>query len=198
MWVFVSSIEFNMVAVVLIQAFWLILPAYLPNSFAVIFGGGKPVDLGKNHSDGRRIFGDGKTWRGLICGITCGILIGFGQILVEAQLDYEYFIGFGPAKIAYIIMILIPVGAMLGDLMGSFIKRRLNKPRGARLPILDQFDFLIGAWVLVLIFNWQWFFERYIYDVHILGLIFILVLTLILHRFTNIIGYKIGKKKEPW
>jgi CDP-2,3-bis-(O-geranylgeranyl)-sn-glycerol synthase len=197
-WVFVSDIEFNLVAVVLIQSFWLILPAYLPNSFAVIFGGGKPVDLGKKHSDGRRIFGDGKTWRGLIAGITCGILIGYGQLLVEAQLDYEDFIGFGPTKIAYIIIILIPVGAMLGDLMGSFIKRRLNKPRGTKLPILDQFDFLIGAWALVLIFNWQWFFERYIYGVNILGLIFILILTLILHRFTNIIGYKIGKKKEPW
>lgn len=193
-----SGIEFEVVAIVLIQSFWLILPAYLPNSFAVIFGGGAPVDQGKRYSDGERIFGDGKTWRGLIAGITCGILIGLGQIWVEAQLDYEDFIGFGSANVAYIIIILMPVGAMLGDLIGSFIKRRLNKPRGAKLPVLDQFDFLIGAWVLVIIFNWHWFFERYIYGINILGLIFIIILTLILHRFTNIIGYKLGKKKEPW
>jgi CDP-2,3-bis-(O-geranylgeranyl)-sn-glycerol synthase len=194
----VSGIEFEVVAIILIQSFWLILPAYTPNSFAVIFGGGAPVDMGKNHSDGRRIFGDGKTWRGLISGITCGILIGALQIWVETQIDYEHFIGFGSENTAYLIIILLPIGAMLGDLIGSYIKRRLDKPRGAKLPVLDQFDFLIGAWILVLIFNWQWFFERYIYDIHVLGLIFILVLTLLLHRFTNIIGYKIGKKKEPW
>jgi CDP-2,3-bis-(O-geranylgeranyl)-sn-glycerol synthase len=190
--------EFEEVAVILIQSFWLILPAYTPNSFAVIFGGGTPVDMGKNHRDGRRIFGDGKTWRGLIAGIVCGILIGSLQIFVETKVNHEYFIGFGSTSSGYFIVILLAIGAMSGDLVGSFIKRRMNKPRGAKLPVLDQFDFLIGAWILVLIFNHQWFFERYIYDIHLFGLIFILILTLLLHRFTNIIGYKIGKKKEPW
>jgi CDP-2,3-bis-(O-geranylgeranyl)-sn-glycerol synthase len=164
----------------------------------VIFGGGTPVDRGKFHTDGRRLFGDGKTWRGLIAGIAFGSLIGILQIFVETQVEHEYFLGFGSVPMAYVIVILLSVGAMLGDLVGSYIKRRLNKPRGTNIPILDQFDFLIGAWVLLLIFNWSWFFERYIYGENILGLIFILILTLILHRFTNIIGYKIGKKKEPW
>jgi len=190
--------ESEVIAIILIQSFWLILPAYTPNSFAVIFGGGAPVDGGKMHADGRRIFGDGKTWRGLISGIICGILVGSLQIWIEMQIDYANFIGFGPDSTGFIIIILLPVGAMVGDLLGSYVKRRMDKPRGAKLSVLDQFDFLIIAWIFVLIFNWQWFFERYIYDIHIFGLIFIIVLTLLLHRFTNIIGYKLGKKKEPW
>jgi CDP-2,3-bis-(O-geranylgeranyl)-sn-glycerol synthase len=194
----VSGIEFEELAIILIQSFWLILPAYTPNSFAVIFGGGTPVDMGKNHTDGRRIFGDGKTWRGLVAGIVCGSLVGTLQIYLETLVDHEFFLGFGSTPTAYLIVILLAVGAMVGDLVGSYIKRRLNKPRGAKLSVLDQFDFLIIAWVLVLIFNWNWYFERYIYGLNIIGLIFILILTLILHRFTNIVGYKLGKKKEPW
>ncbi|HQL60331.1 MAG TPA: CDP-archaeol synthase, partial [Methanoculleus sp.] len=40
------------------------LPAYVPNSAAALFGGGTPIDSGRTFGDGRRIFGDGKTYRG--------------------------------------------------------------------------------------------------------------------------------------
>ncbi|GAH00840.1 unnamed protein product, partial [marine sediment metagenome] len=46
----------------------LVFPAYLTNAGMVLIGGGKPVDGGKNFIDGRRIFGPGKTWKGLIRG----------------------------------------------------------------------------------------------------------------------------------
>jgi len=52
----------------ILKASWLMLPAYMANPTAVVFGGGTPVDMGKNWKDGRRIFGDGKTFRGLIGG----------------------------------------------------------------------------------------------------------------------------------
>ena len=37
------------------SAIWVMLPAYLPNNIAALTGGGMPVDLGKNWSDGKRI-----------------------------------------------------------------------------------------------------------------------------------------------
>ncbi|MFA7152528.1 MAG: CDP-archaeol synthase, partial [Methanoregulaceae archaeon] len=43
----------------LVSALWIMLPAYVPNSVAAATGGGTPIDLGRNFSDGRRIFGDG-------------------------------------------------------------------------------------------------------------------------------------------
>ena len=56
------------------------LPAYLPNPTAALFGGGTPIDLGRNYSDGRRFFGDGKTYRGLILGVLAGIVVGLLQM----------------------------------------------------------------------------------------------------------------------
>ena len=63
---YIISIEFFIIP--LLSAFWIMLPAYLPNPVAAIFGGGTPIDLGKNFSDGKRVLGDGKTYRGLIFG----------------------------------------------------------------------------------------------------------------------------------
>ncbi len=60
----------------IVKALWLMLPAYLPNSFAAVFGGGKPIDGGRTLKDGRRILGDGKTYRGLFSGIFFGVLAG--------------------------------------------------------------------------------------------------------------------------
>lgn len=63
---------------IILTAFWAMLPAYIPNNAAVIFGGGKPVDLGKKWK-GKRILGDGKTWRGSIgrtaAGATVALLL---------------------------------------------------------------------------------------------------------------------------
>src|SRR2546422_10015344 len=49
-------------------AFWFLLPAYVANPMAVVFGGGTPMDFGRALRDGRRILGDGKTWRGVARG----------------------------------------------------------------------------------------------------------------------------------
>ncbi|MDD2936323.1 MAG: CDP-archaeol synthase, partial [Candidatus Methanomethylophilaceae archaeon] len=46
---------------------WVFLPAMLPNSAAVVFGGGTKMDFGKSWR-GKRIFGDGKSWRGFFGG----------------------------------------------------------------------------------------------------------------------------------
>src|SRR5712691_11772070 len=58
------------------QALWFFLPAFLANPMAVVFGGGTPIDLGRSLRDGQRVFGDGKTWRGLLGGTTMGAVFG--------------------------------------------------------------------------------------------------------------------------
>jgi CDP-2,3-bis-(O-geranylgeranyl)-sn-glycerol synthase len=59
------------------------LPAYIPNPSAALFGGGRPIDFGRRLKDGYRIFGDGKTYRGLVIGTLCGILIGLIQNILS-------------------------------------------------------------------------------------------------------------------
>ncbi len=165
------------------------LPAYLPNPVAALSGGGTPVDLGRKMGDGKRILGDGKTYRGLCIGILAGLIIG----LVEMHCSAAYQLTWLPAQTAASV-IALSVGALLGDMAKSFFKRRLGKERGENWFLADQYDLVAGSLVLLLIISPAWFFAN------ITPVIFItiLVLTPILHRLANIIGYSIGVKDVPW
>jgi len=163
---------------------WLMLPAYIANPTAVVFGGGKPIDSGKNWSDGRRIFGDGKTYRGLVGGTACGIVIGIIQMQVQ----------WAPAHFSYIAIFTLSFGALLGDIVKSFFKRRLGYERGAKFPLVDQLDFVAGAWVLTYLLAPEWFTGNFTLWI----MIAVLIITPVLHRVTNIVGYYAKLKKEPW
>lgn len=176
---------------VVVTAIWLMLPAYLPNNFAVIFGGGTPLDFGRTFKDGRRIMGDGKTYRGTVAGTAFGVLAGMLMNLIAPALGLPSF-GSGLSQLP--ILIGLSFGAMIGDIVASFFKRRMGLARGARLFFIDQLDFVFGAWILTVILAPGWFAENFTLSV----IAVVLVITPLLHRVTNIIGYKIGAKKEPW
>lgn len=174
----------------LIQTLILIWPAYVSNGTPPItsklFRKRTPIDFGKYFIDGKRIFGDGKTIEGFVIGVLAGFLI----TLLTYYIIYTVYpnvknIFYFP-KLEEILFINIT--ALLGDLLGAFIKRRLGLPRGYPAPILDQLDFLI--------FPLTYMYVSGIIDtVHIL---YAVVLTIPIHLLTNFIGYKLGVKKEPW
>ena len=170
----------------IILGIWLMLPAYVPNPAAALFGGGAPIDLGKKLKDGYRIFGDGKTFRGLIAGTLCGIAIGLIQNLLSPMMGLPSFVL--PA------LVCLSFGALLGDLCKSFFKRRFGLRRGASLPVVDQLDLVFGSWLLCFIFVREWF----LYNFNLQIIVVVLVMTPLLHISMNIIGYKMGVKKEPW
>jgi len=165
------------------------LPAYIPNPVAALCGGGTPVDLGKTWSDGRRVFGDGKTYRGLIAGILAGI--GSGLILI--WLSDTYLLTSLP-KHTVLSVVLLACGALLGDLVKSFFKRRFGRERGAKWPVADQYDLVAGAFLLLLVFDLSWLTATITIPV----LLVILILTPVLHRAVNIIGYLFRIKEVPW
>ena len=179
-----------------VASLWLALPALAANPSAVIFGGGTPIDFGRKFRDGKRILGDGKTWRGLIGGGAAGALVGIVQELISLGVRTEYFPPFSnDVGVAIAIVIVLGYGALLGDAFGSFIKRRLGIGRGDKAFLLDQLTFLIVALFLVyLVF--PSFFMRYFWNLS--ALITLFVLTPLLHRIVNIIGYRMGKKDVPW
>lgn len=174
----------------------LFLPALIPNSAAVLFGGGTPVDFGRSWN-GKRILGDGKTWRGLIGGVSAGIAAGLIFIALF-ELAPSDFLDYGGWPQGVGVVITLAVGSLLGDMGGAFIKRRLGMERGQKAPVLDQYDFVAGALLLAALFNPSWVAATYINDGNIIALIVLLVFVPLLHRSVNIIGYKLGKKKEPW
>jgi len=49
-----------MVYEIILQALWIIVPAYVANASALLVGGGTPIDFGKTWKDGKRVLGDGK------------------------------------------------------------------------------------------------------------------------------------------
>lgn len=179
-------------------AFWLLLPAFAANPTAVLFGGGTPVDFGRRFKSGTRLLGDGKTWGGTFGGVFCGFLLGLLQLGLALPFDPEGLWGFGPLYPAIIIVLVLPIGSLLGDMIGSFIKRRARRERGAKTPILDQYDFVIGTFLLLVIFFPGWTLDRFVHGWGIVGLATIVTVTPFLHRGVNIIGYKMGKKREPW
>jgi CDP-2,3-bis-(O-geranylgeranyl)-sn-glycerol synthase len=184
---YIISIEFLIIP--LIWALWIMLPAYVPNPVAALFGGGTPVDFGKNYYDGNRIFGDGKTYRGLITGILAGIITGLILIRLADQ-----FPSFNLPHHTLLSVILLASGALLGDLVKSFFKRRFGKDRGSKWPVADQYDLVAGAFLLLLIGNPGWLFEVVKLPVFLV----ILIITPVLHRATNIIGYIFRVKEVPW
>ncbi len=175
----------------------LFLPAMLPNSAAVVFGGGTKIDFGRSWR-GKRIFGDGKSWRGLFGGAFSGILLGLILIGISHIFDPIGHWGYGSLWQGIGIVITLAFGAVLGDLCGAFIKRRFGLERGQKAPILDQYDFVAGAFLVTALFYSQWVYVTYIEGWNILALIFLLIIMFGIHRIVNIIGYKAGLKKEPW
>jgi len=177
----------------IIEAILAFIPPMAANSLAVVFGGGTPIDFGKK-IDGRRIFGDGKTWRGLLGGAISASFIGILFTIVVSP-----FLEIYPSNMdGYIMIITLSFGALFGDIGGSFYKRRAGKKRGEKTPIIDQYDFVLGAFLFGFLFFPSWMFENYIEGYGFIATIIILIAIPLLHRSTNYIGYKIGMKKEPW
>ncbi|BDC36346.1 MAG: CDP-2,3-bis-(O-geranylgeranyl)-sn-glycerol synthase [Candidatus Methanoliparum thermophilum] len=177
------------ISYLILLSIWLMLPAYISNPSAALFGGGIPIDFGKRLKDGYRVFGDGKTYRGLIIGTLCGILIGLIQNILSPYI--------GLPRFPILALFCLSFGSLFGDLTKSFFKRRLGLERGAPLPLLDQLDFVFGSWLLSFIFVREWFLNSFLYEYGNV-IIVILIVTPLLHLSVNYIGYKLGVKKEPW
>lgn len=159
-----------------------IIPMYLANSSAMVFGGKTPLDLNKNFVDGKPVFGKGKTFKGTFIGIATGTAA--ASIIFFALPDVVLSL-----KVNYIALgFLLALGAIVGDIVASFFKRRNNIPQGTEVLFLDQLDFVIGGMI----------FGSLVYVPDFYEVIVISVSTLIIHKITNFIAYKIRLKKVPW
>ena len=172
-----------------LAACWIMLPAWLPNPIAALFGGGRPIDGGRVLRDGYRVLGNGKTWRGFAAGVLAGLAIGAVEIAVQG-----YPLPVPLPVLTPLAVLALAAGALLGDMAKSFFKRRLGKDRGAAWPVVDQFDLVVGAFVLLALLEPGWIAANVTLPI----LVFILILTPLLHRVMNLIGYAAGIKEEPW
>lgn len=172
-----------------------------------------PIDGGRNFpGTDKRILGDGKTWNGFVVGAIFGFLISMVTILIYLPIaDYailthqidptmglklftrddilffmeirgEYF------GIFLLRTLIMCFAAPLGDLVGSFLKRRFGKERGSPVLFVDQLDFIYISILLV----WP------IFPLHILFIIFITLATPLVAIIGNVVAYYGGVKDVPW
>ena len=153
-------------------AMWFIFPAYCANAAPVIFGGGPQMDFGKKFWDGKPILGSHKTFRGFLAGIIIGTLVGLVQTIIFQNYLTEY------PQFHYSILLgfILSLGALTGDLIESFVKRRLNRSPGSSLPVADQIDFILGAFL----------FSIAVSPPSLLAALIILLITVPMHLITNL------------
>jgi CDP-2,3-bis-(O-geranylgeranyl)-sn-glycerol synthase len=165
-----------------LNAIFFVMPAFLGNMTPMMFGGGHPMDFRKNWFDGRRILGNNKTMRGFAAGFISGFVMGiFVSYWFKSVVDVNLVV---PLTNGF----LQGLGAVTGDAVGSFIKRRLNIPPGGSLIIMDQIGFIIFGLAFARIdtaFPWTYW-------------VIIIPLALVVHFAANAVGYMMGWKDVWW
>lgn len=118
------------------EAIYVFLPAGVANATPPLLtrflGPGRPIDAGLQWR-GRALLGAHKTWQGLIGG-SCAGIVTFALQRRFDRLDVP--VAFG---------IAISIGALAGDLVKSFVKRRLAVQPGHSWFPFDQIDYVIGG-----------------------------------------------------
>lgn len=165
-----------------------ILPAYVANSVPVLFKGKTPIDMG-NFIGTQRLFGDNKTYKGFAAGVLGGIITG----LFLAYFAGQYYLPGVDNNIKYAVILALSIGTLVGDLAGSFAKRRLGLAPGSSSIILDQLPFLLVALLFSLLP-----YPQLLGQVTIQDFAFLVVLTIVLHGLFNLIAHRLNLKKVPW
>lgn len=176
---------------VVVTALWAMLPAYVPNNAAVLAGGGRPIDGGRTLG-GRRLLGDGKTWRGTAVGWAAGAALAL--VLRELRAPASDAIGVALPDFPLAAALAVPLGAMVGDIGASFLKRRTGRERGAPFPGVDQLDFVVGALAAAAVAAPGWVVATFTLPV----VTAVVVVTPLLHVSTNVAAYLLGVKDEPY
>jgi CDP-2,3-bis-(O-geranylgeranyl)-sn-glycerol synthase len=183
-----------------LQVLYLLAPLLVASAFAgvvqrfdLLSGLRRPIDGGRTYR-GHRIFGDGKTWRGVVVAVVgCVATVALQKYVIGDRagwlllVDYDRIpvVPFGAAMGA---------GASLGELPNSFVKRQLGIAQGKATSgplallffVWDQIDLLITAWPLI----WYWV------QPSAAVVVMSFVVGLVVHPTVSLIGYLVRARKS--
>jgi CDP-2,3-bis-(O-geranylgeranyl)-sn-glycerol synthase len=166
-----------------------VLPAYLANAAPVLLGGLYPIDGGMLAPDGRPWLGRSKTWLGILGGMAAGMLSALllAHLLRSSDLDL-----FGSQGAWYAAWgFALSAGALIGDLAGSLLKRRLGYGAGKPTFLFDQLTFIVFALGAGFPLGLSFPYQPY-------AIALVLVATYAAHRGANLFAHAWGLKRVPW
>jgi len=132
--------------------------------------GACPLDTGRQFIDGEPLFGNQKTVRGLLAAL---VLTTAAAMLLGL-----------PASIG----LLVGGGSMCGDLLTSFIKRRLHIAPSGRAPVLDQVpESLLPAWLAADAIG-----------LDTLDMLIVVVMFILLGQFLSRLLFALNVRKRPY
>jgi len=129
-----------------------------------------PLDAGLKLADGRPLFGASKTLLGLLAALLCTTLL-------------AWLMGWSP-----LLGLLFVAMAMLGDLLASFIKRRLAIPASGMAPGLDQIPESLLPLLAV----------RSVLELSWLQIIFIVLAFIVLDYLLSFVLYRLHIRQHPY
>lgn len=165
---------------------YFMLPAYLANMAPLVsrfFNFNAPLDF-NTKINGERVLGKNKTLLGSLFGIAAGTLTAFVQQFVFIKtgvgiVDYSNWLSIG---------LLLGCGAIFGDALKSFFKRRFRVQPGKSWIPFDQIDFTVGAL----------FFVSFVYFPGWIESIAIVCISALGHIAVNHCAFWLGIRKEKW
>lgn len=126
----------------------------------------RPIDGGRVLKDGAKVFGDNKTWKGVVSYLITGLLtttfLGYIASISQGFQQHNYFYMTHNNTFMYnsLIGLLLGFAYALFELPNSFMKRRIGIEPGVTLNgglkvlfvFIDQADSIIGCALVVWLF----------------------------------------------
>lgn len=190
------------------QLIYLILPLILAGILNMVFVNlpvlnqlKKPMDQGKLYKDGKRIFGDNKTWKGF-----WGMMVLTALCMLLFEVLAKNFEGANELSLIDFRAFEFPIHSLLygglwglayvlAELPNSFIKRRIDIQPGTNaqgwtgwvFTLVDQSDSVLGCLLVTPVF----------YPIRLIDAAVIIFLATGLHLLFNFLLYLAGLKKQP-
>lgn len=177
----------------ILTCLYLMLPAFLANMMPVMMKNhlkwlAKPIDFNIQLNN-QPLFGSHKTFRGFVVGIAAALVVAYLQKVFYSYptLQSISYLNYNEVNI-WLVGFLLGFGALFGDLVKSFVKRRLNKPSGSMFFPWDQLDSWIGAMLFISLIK----------SLTLPMILFYILVIPLFHLATNYMGYKLKLKEVMW
>jgi CDP-2,3-bis-(O-geranylgeranyl)-sn-glycerol synthase len=166
---------------------YLFVPAFVANAVPVLIKN-IPALAEWNTPIHAECFGKNKTYRGFLFGVLFAVLVSVLQYALRHVAVFSSVTMFhDTVGQSALVGLLLGFGALAGDVVESYAKRRMKLAPGKSLPVWDGVDYILGAMLCIMP----------VYIVSGSEMFILLIIAPLLSLLSNIFSYMVGWK-EVW